>query len=158
MKHLKDTGLSYFSHWFEAMTYSLVLFIHAWLPDYYSTYVSDKIKERMACKCKSCGCGKSTEEKLVEQIEDQTKPFIQEEYSANTLLRHFDPTAPNHLYKWHADDEDRWIEPLNENDWQFQFDNELPQSLEPMKIIQIPKGVIHRLIKGTSKLSISIKS
>ena len=46
MKHLKDTGLNYFSHWFEAMTYSLVLFIHAWLPDYYSTYVSDKIKER----------------------------------------------------------------------------------------------------------------
>lgn len=158
MKHLKDTGLNYFSHWFEAMTYSLVLFIHAWLPDYYSTYVSDKIKERMTCKCKSCGCGKSAEEKLVEQIEDQTKPFTEEVYSSNTILRHFDPSAPDHLYKWHADSEDRWIESLNENDWAFQFDNELPQSLEPMKIIQIPKGVIHRLVKGTSELSISIKT
>ena len=158
MKHLKDTGLGYFSHWFEAMTYSLVLFIHAWLPDYYSTYVSDKIKERMVCKCKSCGCGKSAEEKLVEQIEDQTKPFTEEVYSHNIILRHFDPVAPDHLYKWHADDKDRWIESLNENDWQFQFDNELPQSLEPTKIIQIPKGVIHRLVKGTSPLTISIKS
>ena len=47
---------------------------------------------------------------------------------------------------------------LNENDWSFQFDNELPQSIEPGKIIYIPKGVIHRLIKGTSELSIYIKS
>ena len=112
----------------------------------------------MSCGCNSCKCGKETNKELIEQIEDQTKPFTQEEYSTDTVLRHFDPTAPNHLYKWHADDEDRWIESLNENDWQFQFDDELPQSLEPMKIIQIPKGVIHRLIKGTSPLTISIKS
>ena len=158
MKHLKDTGLSYFSHWFEAMTYSLVLFIHAWLPDYYSTYVSDKIKERMPCKCKSCGCKDLTEETVISQIEDQTKPFTQEDYSADTILRHFDKAAPNHLYKWHADDEDRYVESLNENDWKFQFDNELPQDIPPNKIIYIPKGLIHRLIKGTSELSISIKS
>ena len=157
-KHLKDTGFTYFGHWVEAMTYSLVLFIHAWWPDCYSTYVSDKIKERMKCKCKSCGCGKSAEEKLIEQIEDQTKPFTEEVYSDDTVLRHFDKDAADHLYKWHADEEDRFIESLNENDWQFQFDNELPQTLEPGKIIHIPKGLIHRLIKGTSELSISIKS
>ena len=112
----------------------------------------------MGCGCNNCKCGKNTTEQLIEQIEDQTKPFTEEVYSHNTILRHFDPTAPDHLFKWHADDEDRWVESLNENDWQFQFDDELPQSLEPMKIIQIPKGVIHRLIKGTSPLTISIKS
>ena len=77
------------------------------------------------------------------------------------LTQAFSPeykTTPEHLYKWHADDEDRYIESLNENDWSFQFDNELPQSLEPGKIIHIPKGLIHRLIKGKSNLSISIKS
>tara|TARA_R110000850_G_scaffold29907_1_gene82523 strand:+ start:51 stop:389 length:339 start_codon:yes stop_codon:yes gene_type:complete len=111
----------------------------------------------MACKCKSCKCGKSDEQKLVEQIEDQTKPFTEEVYSHDTTLRHFNKTAPDHLYKWHADNEDRFIESLNENDWQFQFDNELPQSIEPGKIIHIPNGLIHRLIKGTSELSISIK-
>ena len=110
------------------------------------------------CKCKSCKCKELTNEKVIEHMDDQTKPFTEEVYSHNTILRHFDPSAPDHLYKWHADSEDRWIESLNENDWAFQFDNELPQSLEPMKIIQIPKGVIHRLVKGTSELSISIKT
>ena len=110
------------------------------------------------CKCKSCKCNELTNEQVVNQMEDQTKPFTQEDYSTDTVLRHFDKSAPDHLYKWHADDEDRWIESLNENDWQFQFDNELPQNIPPGKIIQIPQGIIHRLIKGTSELSISIKS
>lgn len=110
------------------------------------------------CKCKSCKCNELTNEQVIQQMEDQTKPFIEEQYSTDTVLRHFDKSAPDHLYKWHADEEDRWVESLNENDWQFQFDNELPQELQPGKVIQIPKGVIHRLIKGTSELSISIKS
>ena len=110
------------------------------------------------CKCKSCKCKELTNEKVIKHMDDQTKPFTQEAYSSITILRHFNKAAPNHLYKWHADDEDRFIESLNENDWQFQFDNELPQSIEPGKIIHIPKGLIHRLIKGTSELSISIKS
>ena len=112
----------------------------------------------MGCGCKSCKCGENTEKELIEQIEDQTKPFTEEVYSKNVILRHFDPSAPDHLYKWHADDEHRYIEAINENDWLFQFDNELPQSIEPGKIIHIPKGLIHRLIKGKSELSISIKS
>ena len=110
------------------------------------------------CKCKSCKCNELTNEQVIQQMEDQTKPFTEEQYSTDTVLRHFDPTAPDHLYKWHADREDRFVESLNENDWQFQFDNELPQSIEPGKIIHIPKGLIHRLIKGKSELSISIKS
>jgi len=155
-KHLKDTGFTYTEHWYEAMSSSLALFIHAWFPNLYPNYVSNKLKERMACK--SCKCGKSKEQQLIEQIEDQAKPFTEEVYSSDTILRHFDVNAPDHLYKWHADDEDRFIESLNENNWLFQFDNELPQSLEPGKIIQIPIGIMHRLIKGTSELSISIKS
>ena len=110
------------------------------------------------CKCKSCKCNELTNEQVINKMEDQTKPFTQEDYSTDTVLRHFDKSAPDHLYKWYADDEDRFVESLNENDWQFQFDNELPQSIEPGKIIHIPKGLIHRLIKGTSELSISIKS
>jgi len=112
----------------------------------------------MGCGCNNCKCGKEANDELIEQIEDQTKPFTEEVYSNDIVLRHFDPTASNHLFKWHADDEDRWVESLNENDWSFQFDNELPVSIEPGKIIQIPKGIIHRLIKGTSELSMSIKS
>lgn len=108
--------------------------------------------------CKSCKCGKHANDKVIEQMDDLTKPFTEEVYSSDTVLRHFDKSASEHLYKWHADDEDRYIESLNENDWSFQFDNELPQSIEPGKIIYIPTGLIHRLIKGTSELSISIRS
>jgi hypothetical protein len=56
--------------------------------------------------------------------------------------------------KWHWDEEDRLIEPLAENDWQFQFDNELPVMI--YKQIFIPTGVIHRVIKGTTELKIKI--
>ena len=106
--------------------------------------------------CKSCKCGKHAHDKVIEQMDDLTKPFTQI-HTTEAVVRHFDKSAPDHLYKWHADEEDRFIESLNENDWSFQFDNELPQSMEPDKIIYIPKGLIHRLIKGTSELSISIK-
>ena len=108
--------------------------------------------------CKSCKCGKHANEKVINQMDDLAKPFTEEVYSYDTVLRPFDHSAPDHLYKWHADDEDRYVESLHENDWEFQFDNEIPQSLEPGKIIYIPKGLIHRLIKGTRDLSISIKS
>jgi hypothetical protein len=114
-------------------------------------------------KCKNpdvlheCSCGAHSMEKVIEQIEDQSLPFTEEKVGL-VKIRTFDPTAPEHLFKWHYDEEDRWIEAVHENDWQFQFDDELPQSLEPKKIIQIPKGVIHRIIKGTSPLSVTIKT
>ena len=41
-------------------------------------------------------------------------------------------------------------------DWQFQFDNELPISLN--KKIFIPKGVMHRIIKGIGDLQIKNKT
>ena len=110
----------------------------------------------MGCKCKNCGCGKMTTEEIIRQMDDQTKPFTEDIISDTEKIRHFESTAEPHLFKWHWDNEDRWIEYLNENDWQFQFDNELPQSIEPGKIIYIPKGLIHRLIKGSTPLSVKI--
>jgi hypothetical protein len=104
----------------------------------------------MTCKCTECKCGKKPTKEL--------KSFTEEVYSKDTILRHFDSTVSSHLFEWQADDTDCWIESLNENNWLFQFDSELPVSLEPGKIIQIPKGTSYRLIKGKSPLSISIKS
>ena len=45
IKHLKDNKMSYFQHWYRAMTISIALFIHAWLPSVLETYASDKMKE-----------------------------------------------------------------------------------------------------------------
>jgi hypothetical protein len=112
----------------------------------------------MDCKCKSCKCGKVTTSDIIQQMDDQRKPYTEDIIDEHTKIRHFDPLGDTHLFKWHWDEEDRWIEALNENDWLFQFDNELPQTLEPNKIIFIPVGVIHRIVKGTSPISIRIKT
>jgi len=53
-----------------------------------------------------------TTEHVVKMIEDQTLPFTEEVINENTVIRHFSPEFPEHLYKWHADNEDRTIEVL----------------------------------------------
>lgn len=106
--------------------------------------------------CKQCSHKEML--KIINQMDDDRKPYTDEVLDKFTTIRHFDHLADDHLYKWHWDEEDRFIESLNANDWLFQFDNELPQSLEPRKIIFIQAGVLHRLIKGSTPISISIKA
>jgi len=57
---------------------------------------------------------------------------------------------------WHTDLEDRKIEVLEGKGWQFQRDDELPLELREGDHIFIPKGQIHRIIKGTTDLKIKI--
>ena len=106
----------------------------------------------MACKCKDCKCGEMTNEKVIEQMDDQRKPYTERVYASyafDTLkIRHFDPSAPEHLFKWHWDEEDRWVEAIYENDWKFQFDNELPFELQNGMQIYIECGRYHRIIPG----------
>lgn len=110
------------------------------------------------CKCKSCGCGKMTAEQMWEMIEDQTLPFTEEKIDDNTIIRTFIPNSPEHLFKWHFDNEDRIVEVLEDSDWKFQYDNELPIPLLTGIDIKIPSGIYHRLIPGTSKLSLKINN
>ena len=109
------------------------------------------------CKCTDCKCNEMTNEDVIRQMEDLRKPFTEEFINTNTVNRHFDPTADEHLFKWHADPQDRTIRVISENDWKFQFDNEIPQELKINNIIKIKKGEYHRLIKGTTSLSLEIK-
>ena len=107
------------------------------------------------CKCKSCKCGDMSMEDLISNINDQTKPFTEEEFDGY-ITRTFDPRYPEHLYKWHSDPEDRVIEVLEDSDWRFQYDNELPTPLITGVDIKIPEGMIHRIIKGNTILKIKI--
>jgi hypothetical protein len=112
-------------------------------------------------KCKSC------EEKRKRMQNDiysfmqselsKDKPFEDLIINENFRLRKFSKDLDPFELKWHQDEEDRIIRAINENDWQFQFDNELPLSLEPNKEILITKGVWHRTIKGSTDLIISIE-
>jgi hypothetical protein len=56
--------------------------------------------------------------------------------------------------KWHWDDEDRYVELIDESDWEFQFDDALPIKF-PKRLI-IPRMMWHRVIKGKGDLKIAI--
>jgi len=105
---------------------------------------------------KDCNCGKSAHDELIRKIEDNTKPFIETIISETEVIREFKPGHPDHLYKWHADPEDRIVEVLEDSDWRFQYDNELPIPMITGVDIKIPKGIIHRIIPGKSNLRIKI--
>lgn len=57
--------------------------------------------------------------------------------------------------KWHWDEEDRYVELIEESDWKFQFDDSLPIQF-PKKLI-IPRMMWHRVIKGNGDLKVSIR-
>jgi len=58
---------------------------------------------------------------------------------------------------WHTDQEDRTVTVLEGNGWKFQRDNELPLVLSEGVRIFIPKGEIHRVIKGSTDLKLKIE-
>jgi len=97
-----------------------------------------------------------TYEDVIKQIKDQRKPFIETIVSDDEIIRTFNPIYPEHLYKWHYDDENRIIEPLNTNDWKFQFDNEVPFEMQEGDTIHIKQMDYHRILKGHDKLILKI--
>ena len=56
--------------------------------------------------------------------------------------------------KWHCDEEDRYVELIEESDWEFQFDDDLPIRF-PKRLI-IPRMVWHRVIKGNGDLKVAV--
>jgi hypothetical protein len=81
-------------------------------------------------------------------------PFKETPLGGSIYERTFKSDLSDEDLKWHWDEEDRTIKTLHETDWQFQFDNNLPIKIEGE--IRIPKGVWHRLIKGTGDLKLSV--
>ena len=81
-------------------------------------------------------------------------PYIEKLISENETIRTFSPDIPDLELKWHQDWEDRDVEFLNENDWNFQFDNELPQKCQGS--IFVKSRSWHRLIKGSTELKVRV--
>ena len=69
-------------------------------------------------------------------------------------IREFNEYIDSEELVWHRDKEDRIVEALEQTDWLFQFDNQLPQKLENK--IFIPKETYHRIIKGSGNLKVKI--
>jgi hypothetical protein len=81
-------------------------------------------------------------------------PFKEKLLSENIFLRTFDQNTDPIEYVWHRDREDRIIESLDQTDWMIQIDNQLPKQISGE--IFIPKGVYHRVIKGSGELKIKL--
>ncbi len=87
---------------------------------------------------------------------DSGKPYIDIEVGDSYVIREFgDDIDPIELM-WHRDDEDRVVKVLNETDWYFQYDNQLPIPLKENASLKIARHDWHRVIKGTTKLRLKI--
>ena len=71
-------------------------------------------------------------------------------------IREFDITHDESEYVWHRDLEDREIEVLEGDGWQFQMERCLPWLLETGMVFDIRRNEYHRLIKGTTNLKLRI--
>ena len=86
-------------------------------------------------------------------MNQQKNPYSQRREN-NLIVRTFSQDIDEDELVWHRDKKDREIRVLEETDWMFQFDNELPQIIKD--VIFIPKNTYHRVIKGTNNLNITI--
>ena len=83
-------------------------------------------------------------------------PFKEKQISKQLFLREFSANVDEMDLIWHMDREDRIVHVLEGNKWKFQFDEQLPfEMLDGIDII-IPKGIIHRIIKGNGPLKIKV--
>jgi hypothetical protein len=74
----------------------------------------------------------------------------------NIVVREFAADTDPMSLIWHEDQEDRVVEILTGNGWKFQFDEDLPFEMVTGDRIDIPKGFLHRVIKGKNNLKIKI--
>jgi hypothetical protein len=69
-------------------------------------------------------------------------------------IRIFDVNEDESKFVWHRDKEDRKIEVLKGDGWQFQPEGCLPFLLKPGDHFYIKENEYHRLIKGINNLQI----
>ena len=83
-------------------------------------------------------------------------PFSQEKFE-NYWIRIFSKDVETDELKWHFDNENRKVTILEGNDWMFQMDDDLPITLKIGDEIKIPKGIYHRIKRGSNDLKIKIE-
>jgi hypothetical protein len=93
---------------------------------------------------------------LSKQLKITEKKPYSESIGKYTTIRTFKDNVSNGELTWHRDREDRIILPINENDWYLQMDNELPVKLHINEEFFIPKNTYHRVIKGSSNLTVEV--
>ena len=77
-------------------------------------------------------------------------------YTDNSNIRIFSEDVDPMSLIWHEDQEDRTIEVIEGNGWKFKFEEEIPFELKENSSFDIPRGYLHRVIKGNGNLTIKI--
>jgi len=77
-------------------------------------------------------------------------------YWEDSDIREFDPDVKDTEYVWHRDAEDREVEIICGEGWQFQLANCLPWLLTAGMVFDIEKFEYHRLIRGVTPLKCRI--
>lgn len=77
-------------------------------------------------------------------------------WGRESLSRTFDPDKDDSEYVWHVDLENREIEVIEGEGWQFQFQDCLPLLLEKGMVFRVNGHEYHRLIKGITPLKCRI--
>jgi len=83
--------------------------------------------------------------------------YKQENINDKKFKRVFSSDVSEKELVWHRDKENRLVEVLEDTDWYFQMDNQLPIPLKKGVTFEIPKETFHRVIKGTTDLNILIE-
>ena len=83
-------------------------------------------------------------------------PFIEQQVDSQLFIREFSADVDEMELIWHTDREDRIVSIIEGNNWKFQFDEQLPFEMIKGIDIVIPKGTIHRIIKGDGPLKINV--
>ena len=78
-------------------------------------------------------------------------------YTDIGIIRLFSSEVDSEELVWHRDKENRKVEVLEGEGWQFQFNGSLPFELAEGRKFDIPEGMYHRVIKGKTKLVLKIK-
>jgi len=84
------------------------------------------------------------------------QPYTDLETTDKYIVREFDQNIDPIELMWHRDLEDRTVEVLEGEGWQFQRDNKLPVELKEGVRIFIPALEWHRIIKGNTTFKIKI--
>jgi hypothetical protein len=92
----------------------------------------------------------------VEVSTGNNKPY-KEELVSDGMIRTFEEDVDHEELVWHRDKKDRAVVVLEGNDWQLQFENQLPIKLEQNKSYYIKRETFHRVLKGKGLLKVSIK-
>jgi len=83
-------------------------------------------------------------------------PYNDNQLDGDVRIREFSLDVDETELVWHRDKRDRVVEVLEGSDWKFQYENSIPEDLEPGTTIIITKKEYHRIIKGTTPLKIKI--